>query len=234
MVAVSLWLMATSVMGEGYVTFNGTACTKAIDGKVAVGDVLTRDKMVNNGVTVSAAGAAKNSLIDGANWSDGAAVSAENDYLISGPNGRVATLSGEVGFGGKSLTLGEVGGNKGFLVPVGSTSFTIGGEGLIINNGGFVWNSSYQKPTLFNGKLKVNTTRSSPAVFWDHWSGAQHHTFNFTTLVGESTAGINFTGQSHASDEVYKNRLSFSGDWSAYYGLVKIATYYTLIPLFLG
>ena len=129
--------------------------------------------------------------------------------MIKGDGGRTATASGDVAFNGKSLTLGEVGGNAGYLVPVGICNLSFGNEGLIINKGGFVWNSSYGKATSFSGKLTVRAPKSSPAIFWDHWSGKQNHSFNFTQLTGDANSGIKFHGQSHTTTEDYKNKLTF-------------------------
>lgn len=212
-------LVSSLVYGE--VSFNGVFGTK---GDYA-GLELTRDKIVNNGKTVSGYGAPTSALVDAAHWSDGAAVTSEKDYVIAGAGGRIATTTGDAVFNGRSLTLGVSGGNAGYLVPVGASNLSIEGDGLVINKGGVVWNGSYGRSTAINGKLTVYTSKSSPATFWDHWSGAQTHNMNFTQLIGDSTTGIKFTGQSHTTSE-YKNKLVFSGDWSAFYGLLTVATYY--------
>ena len=213
-------LFAFSACGEGEVNFNGVFCT---NGEYA-GKEFTRSSIVN-GWTAAKTGAATSTLTDAAYWSDSKEVSGEKEYAIIGNNGRAATYTGDTVFNGKSLARGAVGGNAGYLVPVGSSALTVEGDGLVINNGGMVWHNSYGKNTSFNGRLTVNASRAQPASFYDYWSGKANHTMNFTTLAGASNSGIKFTGQSHTSTE-YKNKLFFSGDWSGFYGLLTVATYY--------
>lgn len=215
-------LLAFSASGEGEVNFNGVFCTS---GEYA-GEEFTRSRIVNYGWTAAKTGAATSTLTAAAYWSDGKEVSGEKDYAIIGQNGRSATYTGDTVFNGKSLALGAVGGNAGYLVPVGSSALTVEGDGLVINNGGMVWHNSYGKNTSFNGRLTVNASRAQPASFYDYWSGKANHTMNFTTLTGASNSGIKFTGQSHTTTETYKNKLFFSGDWSGFYGLLTVATYY--------
>ena len=152
-VNAALSMVAVSADGDA-ISFKGVLGTKGD----FVGMELTHNLMVG-GKTVSGYGVPTSALVDAAHWSDGGGISAEKDYIIAGKNGMVATYTGDIAFNGRSLTLGDNNGNAGYLVPVKEGHLSVGGEGLVINNGGFFWHDAWGKPTSFNGKLTVKTPK---------------------------------------------------------------------------
>lgn len=203
--------LTAGLCADEKISFNGTFGTKGeYDGQE-----FTRDRIVNSGWTTSKSGASTSSLLDAAHWSDGEAPSSAKDYMIAGGNGRVATISGDIVFGGKSLTLGDES-NPGWLAPSKTSSLTFGNDGLFIRKGGVVWqNFTYGSPKV-TGKVTVSAPASSPAVFWSHWAQYSTYTLNFTELVGEAGCGIKFARQTDTAND--SCALVLSGDWTGYNG----------------
>ena len=163
-----------------------------------------------NGVGKGAVG----DITNVAKWGDGVTpFSSESDYIID--NGRYCGFGGDGSFPGRSLTVGVVGGNNGYL-----EAMTAGGTfdfgTLVLNHGQLYSGAGYG----FNigGDATVNASVDAPFAFRfkGKWGGKYNFTGDFT---GSGCLRVYKSQQSDNYDELL---VRFTGDLGGFRGTLEI------------
>lgn len=181
-------LAAASAFADGPIHFIGTANGT---GKANVGDITNVAK-----------------------WSDGStALSPDSDYIID--NGRYCGFGGTGAFPGRSLSVGVVGGNNGYL-----EAMTMGGAfdfgTLVLNNGQLYSGAGYGFD--IGGDATVNASSSAPFAF--RFKGQSGGNYNFTgDFTGSGKLRVYKSEQSGSSDYLL---VRFKGDMGGFTGTLEI------------
>jgi hypothetical protein len=156
----------------------------------------------------------QSSFIAGTNWSDGAAPSSGNDYVVSGYNLRTSGTTGSYVFAGKSLTIT----NSGQLLGKEATSGTDTVSNLILDNGTV---ANYQGGTATWTVAGSITLASGGGTFVASTDTSVRYTHIIAAIsgVGALTVSANSSNGSYVS-------LEHSNTYSGGTSLLSNATLY--------
>ena len=165
--------------------------------------------------TANGAGkAAASDITNPAKWGNGSdALSDENDYIID--NSRYCGFASSDGqFPGRSLTLGVVGGNSGYLEAISACTFDF--RELVFNKGMLYHKIKSSTTYVSATNITVNATDASPfsIVMGGASSGRMEITANF------KGSGAMLFRQSEQNNEY--SIIRFRGDMKDYTGTMKI------------
>lgn len=151
------------------------------------------------------------------NWSDCAAPHSDADYIVEDVGSTSLALwhYGGAAFGGRSLTVGRVGGAMGRVRNIGwDSTMTVGS--LALNNGSWVvaaGDTAASGATLA-GAVRVNAPASSPFVF----TAAATNAFTLaSTLSGASDTGLRFMAKGSTVFDT-----TFTGSSSGFSGVLTL------------
>ena len=153
-------------------------------------------------------------ITNAAKWGDGvSALSPTSDYIID--NDRYCGFGGNGTFPGHSLTVGVVGGNKGYLEAMTSAgTFDFGT--LVLNNGQMY--SGFGGTVNIDGDATVNAAADAPFAF--RFKGQSGGNYNFLgDFTGSGRLRVYKSEQSGSSDYLL---VRFKGDMSAFAGTLEI------------
>ena len=149
-----------------------------------------------------------------AKWGDGAtALSSTSDYVID--NDRYCGFGGNGAFPGRSLAVGVVGGNKGYLEAMTSAgTFDFGN--LVLNNGQLY--SGFGGAVGIGGDVTVNAADDAPFAF--RFKGQANGNYDFLgDFTGSGKLRVYKSEQAGNSDYLL---VRFKGDMSAFAGTLEI------------